>query len=66
MPFKSIYVVKNGKISFFFMAEKFCPICMYIYHIFTLSYADEQLGCLHILAIINNISVSIDVHVFSN
>ena len=52
IPSKSIHVVANGKISFFFMAEWCYIVC--IYHIFIHSSVDGHLGCLHILSNVNN------------
>ena len=45
IPSRSIHIVANGRISFFFMAN--------VLHLIHLS-VDEQLACFHILAIINN------------
>ena len=71
-PSKSIHVVANGKISFFFSGWViFHYICVYIYiyththayHIFIIhSSFDKYLGCFHILVIVNSALMNI----FSN
>ena len=58
---RSIYVVANGKISFFFMDKKYSIVC--IYHIFFIHSSVGHLGCSHILAIVNNVAVNIGVHI---
>ena len=56
---KSIHIVADGKISFFFMAEWCSIVCVcvcvyiYIYHIFFIySSVYGQISCLPILAIV--------------
>ena len=62
MPYKSIHVVANGKISFFFIAEYCSIVCMY--HICSVhSSADGQLGCFHALATVNHAAMNIRIHV---
>ena len=50
IPSKSIHLVPNGKISFFFIAEQYPKVQIYIFiHLSVNGY----LGCFYILAIVN-------------
>ena len=69
IPSGSIHVVANGKISFFFpfpfLWLSNSPPSVCIYHIFKIhSSTSGRLGCLHILAIVINATVSLGMHVF--
>lgn len=53
IPSKSIHILENGKVSFFFKAEEYSTVCAY--HIFFIhSSADGHFVCFHILTIVNN------------
>ena len=59
---RSIHVSANSTISFCYGWVTFH--CVYIYHVFFIhSAADGNLGCLHVLAIVNNAAMDIEVHV---
>lgn len=52
MSLRLIYVVRNGKISFFFMAESYSFVCS-DHNLFTHSPTDGPSGCFPVLAIVN-------------
>ena len=61
VPFRSIYIVENGKISLFFLAN--IPLC--IYSTFSLSiHLLLDIGYFNILAIVNNVAMNIRVRIF--
>ena len=60
IPSWSMHVVANGKILFFFFYGWVMLHCVYIPHIvFIHLFADGCLGCFHILAIVNNVTIFI-------
>ena len=61
MPLKSIHVVTNGKISYFLWLNN---ILMYLYHNFFIHSPLIDFFCFHILAIINNATVKLGVHIY--
>ena len=64
IPSGSIHVVTNGKVFFFFMAEKYSTvyICVCVYTLSTYLLIDGHSDCIHIFSVINNTTVNIGVH----
>lgn len=63
MSSRFTYVVACVRISFLFKPEKNCIICIYDILFIHLS-VSGQLGCFHILAIVNNAAMNIAVQIF--
>ena len=68
IPSRSIHVVTNGKISSFLCLSSI-PLCVCkhacVYHIFFIqSSIHGQLGCFCVLAIVNNTTVNIRIHIW--
>ena len=60
MPSRSIHVVTNGKISFFFMAGYYSVV--YVYHIFFIhSSIDGHFGGFHVLATVSNAAMKMQI-----
>ena len=61
-----ICVAANGIISFFFMAEQYSTVCVYIHadtHTTSSLSIDEHLGCFQVLPIVNSSAMNIGLHV---
>ena len=57
-----IYLIRTGSNVLFFIAEWYTIV--YVYHnVLIYSSADEQLGCFHVLDIVNSAAVNTEVHV---
>ena len=62
MFYRFIYLVTNGRISFFWMLNNIHCVYVYIYHS-SLSFYLLMEDCFHILAIASSVAVNIGVHV---
>ena len=61
-PSRCIYVIPNGRIFFFLLAEQCSVMC--IYHIFfTHAFVGEHLHCLHALVTVQNAVINMKVQV---
>ena len=67
IPSRSIHVVLKGKISFYFIAELYSIVCVYVHiylpDIFIHSSIDGYLNLFHIFFTVNNAAMNIGVHI---
>ena len=59
MPSRSIHIVANGRVSFLWLNS----VPLYIHHIFIYSSVDGNLGCFHVLAIVSNAVMNVNMGV---
>ena len=60
---RSIYVIADDVISFFFVTEQYSIV--YIYRIVLIhSSVNGHLSCFHVLHIVNSAAISTEMHVF--
>ena len=60
---KSIHVVPNVRISFFLWLSN-TPLCIYAMSFFICSFIHGPLCCFHVLAIVSNAAMNIELHIY--
>jgi len=65
IPSRSIHVLQIERVHSFFNGAVIFPcVIVYVHYVFFIhSSIDGHLGCIHILAVSNNVSMNIRVHI---